>query len=62
MKFYLDSILKGFKPVNSEVVLKGVSRQTPNFVIVDIDQDGMPEILFTYQVNGGRICNGIYMM
>ena len=54
MKFYLDSILKGFKPVNSEVVLKGVSRQTPNFVIVDIDQDGMPEILFTYQVNGEK--------
>ncbi len=54
MKFYLDSILKGFKPVNSEVVLKGVSRQTPNFVIVDIDQDGMPEILFTYQFNGEK--------
>ena len=54
MKFYLDSILKGFKPVNSEVVLKGVSRQTPNFVIVDIDKDGMPEILFTYQVNGEK--------
>ena len=54
MKFYLDSILKGFKPVNSEVVLKGASRQTPNFVIVDIDQDGMPEILFTYQVNGEK--------
>ena len=54
MKFYLDSILKGFKPVNSEVVLKEVSRQTPNFVIVDIDQDGMPEILFTYQFNGEK--------
>ena len=54
MKFYLDSILRGFKPENSEVVLKGVSRQTPNFVLVDIDQDGMPEILFTYQVNGEK--------
>ena len=54
MKFYLDSILKGFKPENSEVVLKGVSRQTPNFVLVDIDQDGMPEILFTYQVKGEK--------
>lgn len=54
MKFYLDSILKGFKPVNSEVVLEGVSRQTPNFVLVDIDQDGMPEILFAYQSNGEK--------
>lgn len=54
MKNYLDNILKGFKPVNSEVVLDCETRQTPNFVVVDIDQDGMPELVFAYQYQGER--------
>ena len=54
MKNYLDNILKGFKPVGSQVMLDSEARQTPNFVVVDIDQDGMPELLFAYQSQGER--------
>ncbi|MEG0951450.1 MAG: hypothetical protein RR090_10740 [Niameybacter sp.] len=54
MKYYLDNVLKGFKCHTAYVELDGKMRQTPNFVVVDIDQDAMPELLFTYMYKGDK--------
>ena len=54
MKYYLSNVLNGFKPVGAYVELEIKMRQTPNFVVVDIDQDDMPEILFTYTYMGEK--------
>lgn len=54
MKYYLSNVLNGFKPEDTHIELEIKMRQTPNFVIVDIDQDDMPEILFTYIYMGEK--------
>lgn len=48
MKCYFCNVLRGFKSKDASIDLECRVRQTPNFVLVDIDQDAMPEILFTY--------------
>ena len=54
MKYYLSNVLNGFRPEDTHIELEIKMRQTPNFVIVDIDQDDMPEILFTYNYMGEK--------
>lgn len=49
MKYYFDNVLKGFKTQGTEVSLQDFTRKQPDFLVLDVDQDDMPEIVFAFK-------------
>lgn len=49
MDIYLENVLRGFITNNSYVELSERMRDTPDFLLVDIDQDDMPEIVVCFR-------------
>lgn len=58
MENYLENVLKGFKPKGSKVVIGHNMRVNPDFIVIDVDQDDMPEIVFAFRMQGER-CIGV---
>lgn len=49
MDYYFENVLKGFKTEESQVRLGEYTRMDPHFLLIDVDQDGMPEIIFVFR-------------
>lgn len=54
VEHYFESVLKGFKTKKSKVVLGGYTRKKADFIVMDVDEDGMPEILFGFMYAGDK--------
>ncbi|MGL4797804.1 MAG: hypothetical protein ACRCWY_00195 [Cellulosilyticaceae bacterium] len=54
MKNYFENVLKGFKDESSQVVLSDYMRTAPDFLVIDVDKDDMPEILFGFRMGRER--------
>lgn len=48
MNIYLDNVLKGFIGKANYVELNDNMRNTPEFIVTDVDQDDMPEIMISF--------------
>ncbi len=49
MKNYFRNVLRGFIPENSQVTLEETVRNNPKMILIDIDLDDMPEIIFAVE-------------
>lgn len=49
MEHYFENVLMGFKRPTSKVVLKPCTRDKTDFILMDIDHDGMLEMLFAFK-------------
>lgn len=54
MKHYFENVLKGFKDESKEIKLDQYMRTSPDFLLIDVDQDDMPEILFAFKYGRER--------
>ncbi|ONI40334.1 hypothetical protein AN639_04795 [Candidatus Epulonipiscium fishelsonii] len=52
MNSYLKNVLTGFISPACEVKLVNAMRKKANFLVMDVDDDGHPEILFCFNENG----------
>lgn len=59
MNIYLRNVLRGFISTTNEVELGNNMRETPEFLIVDLDKDDMPEIVVCF-TDGERNYIGIF--
>lgn len=49
MNVYLENVLRGFIGNENYVELNDTMRSTPEFILVDVDKDDMPEIIISFE-------------